>query len=192
VKQYENSEIIPSIFFLGNLKMKDVLNTVVKTVKIASKRLIDIKKQGYETNYKTEKDPVTTADLEVNRILETELRTSFPDFGWLSEETQDNNIRLRKQFVWLVDPIDGTREFVANIPEYTISVALIKEKSPVLGVVLNPSTNELFTTIKGEGVWLNGKRIKANHKPEDKLVLIVSRTDINMGLTKPFASFTKI
>jgi myo-inositol-1(or 4)-monophosphatase len=76
-------------------------------------------------------------------MLHEALTTAFPDTGWLSEEHTDTSERLRRERVWIVDPIDGTREFLQGLPEYAISVALVVNGAPVLGVVYNPATGEM-------------------------------------------------
>ena len=106
---------------------------------------------GFETYTKADHSPVTSADLAVNRILHDQLSTAFPDDGWLSEETTDNDERLSRTRVWIVDPIDGTRAFVRGLPEYCLSVALVEQGSPVVAAIFNPSTGEFFSAIRGRG-----------------------------------------
>lgn len=106
---------------------------------------------GFETYTKADHSPVTSADLAVNRILHDRLSTAFPDDGWLSEESTDDQERLDKRRVWIVDPIDGTRAFVRGLPEYCLSVALVEQGSPVVAAIFNPSTGEFFSAIRGGG-----------------------------------------
>jgi myo-inositol-1(or 4)-monophosphatase len=104
---------------------------------------------------------VTEADLAVDRFLHAELRRDPGTDGWLSEETEDDRLRLERRRVWVVDPIDGTRSFAEGTPEFTISVALLVNDRPVLGFVLNPAKEELFEARAGEGAWLNGRPLRA-------------------------------
>jgi len=104
---------------------------------------------------------VTEADLAVDRFLHTELLRDPGTDGWLSEETEDDRLRLERRRVWVVDPIDGTRSFAEGSPEFTISVALLVNDRPVLGFVLNPAKGELFEARTGEGAWLNGRPLRA-------------------------------
>src|SRR5207253_8803218 len=102
------------------------------------------------------------------------------DYGWLSEETADTPERLQKSTVWLVDPIDGTRSFISGRPEFSISVGLAHEGEAVVGVVLNPATNELFSAELGGGAKLNGLPISVsslNRRP----VMAASRSEIKRG-----------
>ncbi|MHA1203283.1 MAG: inositol monophosphatase family protein, partial [Candidatus Heimdallarchaeaceae archaeon] len=109
---------------------------LIDSAKKASKKLLEIVEQGFYKSFKSNDDPVTTGDYAVNNILQEEFTEHFPEIGWLSEETRDNPDRLTKEFVWIVDPIDGTKEFVSGIPEYAISVALVQRGKPVLGLIL--------------------------------------------------------
>ncbi len=116
------------------------------------------------THRRWEKGPgqiVTEADIAVDRQLREVLTAMLPDAGWLSEETADDGSRLDRRRVWVVDPIDGTRSFAAGKPEFTVCVALVEDGRPVLGIVLNPATGELFEALRGGGAFLGGSRIHA-------------------------------
>lgn len=117
----------------------------------AGREALRLSAAGFETHTKADHSPVTSADLAVNRILHDRLSTAFPDDGWLSEETTDNDERLSRPRVWIVDPIDGTRAFVRGLPEYCLSVALVEQGSPVVAAIFNPSTGEFFSAIRGRG-----------------------------------------
>ncbi|MEN9216100.1 MAG: 3'(2'),5'-bisphosphate nucleotidase CysQ [Gloeomargarita sp. HHBFW_bins_162] len=131
--------------------------------------------------YKTGDDPLTQADLAANRILQEMLLGTFPHDGWLSEETQDQPQRLDRQRVWVVDPIDGTRELVAGIPEYALSVALVVDGDARLGGVYNPATDELFIGEMGEGVTCNGQAVRADHPLGAQPVVLASRSEVKRG-----------
>lgn len=117
---------------------------------------------AYERWEKSPGQIVTEADLAVDRYLHATLRRDHATDGWLSEETEDDRIRLQRRRVWVVDPIDGTRSFAEGVAEFTISVALLIDNLPVLGFVLNPATDELFEARVGEGAYLNGTRLQAS------------------------------
>ena len=136
-------------------KYQEEYDILVKSAKKASKELLSLIKEGFEKSYKKNDDPVTTGDLLVNTILQEELTDKFPDIGWLSEETRDNTERLDKEKVWIVDPIDGTKEFVEQIPEFSISIALVENGISQIGLILNPLQNELYTAVTGHGAFLN-------------------------------------
>lgn len=103
--------------------------------------------------------PVTEADIAVNDLLLQRLGSARPDYGWLSEETEDDNSRLTRERVWVVDPIDGTRAFAKRWPHFVISVALVEAGRPLLGVLFNPATDEFFEARLGGGAFLNGRPI---------------------------------
>jgi myo-inositol-1(or 4)-monophosphatase len=112
--------------------------------------------------------PVTEADIAVNDLLHARLGGARPDYGWLSEETEDDSSRLTQPLVWVVDPIDGTRAFAKGHPHFAISVALVEDGRPVLGVIFNPATDEFFEARFGGGAFLNGKPIRvADHAPSE-------------------------
>jgi myo-inositol-1(or 4)-monophosphatase len=107
---------------------------------------------------------VSEADLAVDTALKLDLLTKRPDYGWLSEETEDDRERLKHARVWVVDPIDGTSAFLRHVPEWTVSAALVEDGAPVIGIVFNPATGEFFHAIKGRGAFLNDQPIKASDK----------------------------
>ena len=100
-------------------------------------------------------DPVSEADLAIDTFLKEKLTAACPDYGWLSEETVDDPSRLDKSRVWIVDPIDGTRSFIAKKPEFTICAALVENGQPILGVVYNPILEEFYEAELGTGAFLN-------------------------------------
>lgn len=107
-----------------------------------------------EVRYKTPIEPVTEADMIADELLRTHLLGAFPTDAWLSEESADDPVRLERSRVWIVDPLDGTREFIARRPEFAVSVALAQDGVAVLGVIVNPVTRELFWAIRGQGAWI--------------------------------------
>jgi myo-inositol-1(or 4)-monophosphatase len=100
--------------------------------------------------------PVSEADIAVNDLIEKRLRSASPDYGWLSEESVDDEARLGKPLVWIVDPIDGTRGYLAGREDWCVSVALVEDASPVLAAVFAPASEEFFFAIRGQGATLNG------------------------------------
>jgi myo-inositol-1(or 4)-monophosphatase len=110
---------------------------------------------------KGKSSPVSEADLAVDALLRERLLTIL-DAGWLSEETEDDPARLQRTDVWVVDPIDGTRAYLAGLPDWAISVALVNAGRPVVAALYAPVTDELFLSIAGTGATLNGVPIKAS------------------------------
>jgi 3'(2'), 5'-bisphosphate nucleotidase len=97
--------------------------------------------------------PVTEADRLANRIIVSGLQSRFPDDAILSEETKDRPARLASERVWIIDPLDGTREFVAGIPEFAVMIGLAVDGHSVLGVVYCPAEEVLFIGVPGSGAW---------------------------------------
>jgi myo-inositol-1(or 4)-monophosphatase len=105
--------------------------------------------------------PVSEADIAVNDLLESRLRSASPDYGWLSEESVDDEVRLGKPLVWIVDPIDGTRSYLAGREDWCVSVALVEGASPLLAAVFAPVSDEFFFAARGAGATLNAVAIQA-------------------------------
>jgi myo-inositol-1(or 4)-monophosphatase len=110
--------------------------------------------------------PVSEADIAVNDLLESRLRSATPDYGWLSEESADDEARLHKKLVWIVDPIDGTRGYLAGREDWCISVALVEAGSAVLAAVFAPVTDEFFFARRGYGSVLNAVPVFATSGTE--------------------------
>jgi myo-inositol-1(or 4)-monophosphatase len=109
---------------------------------------------------KTGQSPVSDADIAVNNFLHEKLPALVPDAGWLSEETEDDFKRTAAARVWVVDPIDGTRAFLEQRPDWTISVALVEGERPAVAALYAPVTDELYLAAQREGATLNGTRLK--------------------------------
>ncbi|WP_305989392.1 3'(2'),5'-bisphosphate nucleotidase CysQ [Roseibium sp. MMSF_3544] len=118
--------------------------------------------QGLETWFKGNKSPVSEADIAVDRFLADRLLGARPNYGWLSEETADNKERLNFRRVFIVDPIDGTRAFLAGGDEWTVSVAVVEDGRPVAGCVYCPRREEMFVAQRGGGASLNGNKIQVS------------------------------
>ena len=115
--------------------------------------------KNLKISYKSKNQPVTNADIEIDQFLFSFFQQKTPNFGWLSEESVDNKSRQKSDFFWCLDPIDGTRSYISGKPEYTISLALIKESQPILGIIYNPVTNEYFTAEK-KGAFVIEKELE--------------------------------
>jgi myo-inositol-1(or 4)-monophosphatase len=105
--------------------------------------------------------PVSEADIRVNDLLESRLRSATPDYGWLSEESADDEQRLGKHLVWIVDPIDGTRGYLAGREDWCVSVALVENGAPVLAAVFAPASDEFFLAVRGRGAARNNVPVHA-------------------------------
>ncbi len=135
--------------------------------------------EGLTIQVKSDGSPVTNADLAVNDILQTALLSVFPDDGWLSEESPDDAIRLQKNRVWILDPIDGTKPFIKNLPQFTISLALIDHGQPSIGIIFNPATREYFCAVRGESPTLNGAPIHVRRTTGSRWSFLVNTAPIS-------------
>lgn len=111
-------------------------------------------------------DPVCEADLAVDKFLKRELGALLPSAGWLSEETVDAPGRLENRLIWLVDPIDGTRDFIRGRTGWAVSVALISEGRPLIGMLSAPARGEEWIAIAGQGAERNGISLRASQRRE--------------------------
>ncbi|NCP14840.1 MAG: 3'(2'),5'-bisphosphate nucleotidase CysQ [Sphingomonadales bacterium] len=115
---------------------------------------------------KTPGNPVSEADLEVDRFLKRELGRLLPSAAWLSEETADDKARTASDLIWLVDPIDGTRDFVNGRPGWAVSVALVSSGRPLIGMLAAPARGEEWVAVAGQGATLNGTAIRASQRTQ--------------------------
>jgi myo-inositol-1(or 4)-monophosphatase len=111
---------------------------------------------------KDQSSPVSEADIAVDNFLRERLAGPGSGYGWLSEETADDRSSRQARQLWIVDPIDGTRSYLAGRPDWTISVALVADGRPVLAGVFAPATDELFVASSGAGATRNGAPIKVS------------------------------
>ena len=110
---------------------------------------------GYKANPERGREIVSEADLEADEAIHAVIRDAFPNDAYLSEEQEDDRARLKADRVWIVDPLDGTREFLQGVPEYAVSIGLVVDGAPVLGAVYNPAQDELVAAAVGDGNLTN-------------------------------------
>lgn len=176
------------------MKLQEIL-TITRTVGWEAADLLksyyhETSNQNLQIQYK-QNDPVTIADLAVNKFILQRLQAALgeEDFGYISEETyiaqqvkQEN-----PEWVWIIDPLDGTRDFIEKTGEYAIHIALVKETRPVLAVVAVPETQKLYYAIKGGGAFMETRgqtvslQVSSREKVED-LTVVVSRSHRNQRL----------
>ncbi len=141
---------------------------------------------------KSEDHPVTAADLEANQAIIEIISKALPGDAILSEEAIDNPERLAHERVWVCDPLDGTKEFMAGIPEFAISIALTHSGVPIVGVVYQPLSDECFLAERGHGAYLNEEALLVSTvgKLEDAQVL-ASRTESSRGQLDSYESWVR-
>jgi myo-inositol-1(or 4)-monophosphatase len=168
--------------------MEKELNIAIQASKEAGEVIMEYYKADYEIREKGYHNPVTTADHAADSRLKEILIEARPEFGWLSEETVDSPDRLSKERVWVVDPLDGTKEFIEGVPQFVVSIAIVENGEPILGVLYNPVTKDIFTAAQGEGAFLNDEPVHCVTKDSiGDMVILNSRSETRRGLWEPFA-----
>ena len=119
--------------------------------------------------------PVSEADYAANQVLEDVLRKARPSYGWLSEETEDDQSRLSYETLFIIDPIDGTRAYLAGKDTWCVSVAIVHQGRPVVGVIVAPVFEEDYTVITGEPAYKNGKVLSLDGGVPDRFTLSVTQ-----------------
>jgi myo-inositol-1(or 4)-monophosphatase len=147
---------------------------------------------GTEHWEKSKDNPLTLADLESDRTIRARLGAAFPADAILSEETVDDRARLERERVWIVDPMDGTKEFTRKIPEFGVSIALVEAGEPVVGVILNPAAGSTVWASRGEGAYRDGRRVSVSGVARlEDAVVIASRTEISRSQFEPYQGWFK-
>lgn len=156
------------------------LTTIERALAAAGEVVAGFTPGEIESVLKAGGDPLTEADVAVNDVLSEILPQAGE--GWLSEETADDAARLECDRVWVVDPIDGTREFIQGIPEWCISVGLVENGRAVAGGIFNPATDELILGGEGLGVTLNGRSVPGRTTADVRGALVLaSRSEVKRG-----------
>jgi myo-inositol-1(or 4)-monophosphatase len=163
-----------------------ILPLVIDVAREAGDIIRSVRATAAET--KADASPVTEADRRADAHLRERLLALRP-CGWLSEETADSPERLALDELWIVDPLDGTKEFIAGVPEFVVAIALVRGGVPVLGVVHNPSTGETFAAEAGAGAFDGaGARLRVAEGDE----LLSSRSEMKAGEFTPFEGLYRL
>src|SRR5579863_8657838 len=163
----------------------DILYRIEAAIEAARTVFARFTPGAIETEYKIGHDPVTEADRAVDAVLRENLLRDGE--GWLSEESVDDASRLGKKRVWVVDPLDGTREFVQGIPEFCVSIGFVENGHPVAGGICNPATNEVFLGSIESGVTYNSKPAQPSQRQSlEGALVLASRSEVKRGEWKAF------
>ena len=171
------------------------INSIAKK---AGDEIMKIYQQDFEVDYKKDKSPLTKADIHSNEVIVKNLENLYPDIPILSEENKEIPYQIRKnwEYFWLIDPLDGTKEFVKKNGEFTVNMALIHKDIPVLGVIYAPALGILYYAQKDRGAFKQEKNKRPqrlpiyNHIHNDILKVIVSKSHYNQE-TKEFVDNLK-
>ncbi len=173
--------------------MNDLLDQTITITQAAGQAIMGFYQDSFSVADKSPDNPVTDADLAADDLLHERLIALLPEAGWFSEETADNPDRLSRRFVWIVDPLDGTKEFVLGIPEFTVSVALVEDSRPFLGVIFNPASGELYFAQRGQGAFFNHQPSQASAQDHLLGALIdASRSERKRGEFEPFENMVTL
>ena len=165
----------------NTMKFNQELEFLTKLAREASTIVNTFYVGSSEVRYKNDDEPVTEADRSANQHIVNRIQAKYPEDGLLSEESKDDLSRLTKNRVWIVDPLDGTKDFIARNGEFSVMIGLVVDNQPVLGVVMQPATGHLYAGIIGSGAFLieNEDRVPiAVRKTEEpsQMVLVSSRS----------------
>ena len=153
-------------------ELQEAINAGLK----AKEKIMEFYNKGFDVEIKEDNSPVTIADKTADKIIREHLHKAFPNHAFLTEESTDNLDRLNNDYVWIVDPVDGTKDFVAKDGQFTTNIALAYKHKLVVGVVIAPALNEIYFASLGNGAFyqkLGEKpvRIHVNDKTEDLTML---------------------
>ena len=129
---------------MNNLELKKLNEELIDTFLIAGKISKDFSEKGLKITIKEDKSPVTDGDLEVDKIIRNKILNLTPNIPIISEETVDFKVENKNKNFWLIDPIDGTKQYIKNEDEYTLNAALIINLKPAIGLIYAPKKNRLF------------------------------------------------
>ena len=167
--------------------VRDLINTFLNAGKIS----LNLRKDGLTKEFKSDNTPVSNGDLEVNNILIKKLKELTPSIPIISEETPDNKLLNDLKDFWLVDPIDGTYDYINNLDEFTINAGLILDRKPVAGLIYAPAKKRMFYSYGKDNAYelINGKEIKINGSrnfDKDKIKFVSYSNKINSEIKKIF------
>ncbi len=149
-----------------------------RAAKEAGSIIMRLFKGKYDVHEKSKNNPVTSADLAANRKIREIILDRFPHDGWLSEEDKDSAQRLSLSRVWVVDPIDGTKEFIEGVPQFAVSIGFVVDGCPKVAVVFNPAEDRFYQAAAGQGAYLNQQPIRVTQRNDvDGALLLVSRSE---------------
>jgi len=168
-------------------------DVAVEAARCAAEIIRGYYKTDLEIELKGHDDPLTAADRESNACIHEIITRAFPDDGWLSEETADSTARLAKRRAWIVDPLDGTKEFTQHIPEFCVCIALVEDTRPIVAVEINPAADRLYVAVRGQGTTLDGApaRVSTQRSVADAEVL-ASRSEDKRGEWDAFKSRCRV
>ena len=152
------------------------LQAMIEAAYLAEAKIKEVYEKHFDVEIKSDDSPVTEADKAADQIISSYLKERFPDYGFLTEESVDNEERLSKEFVFIIDPVDGTKDFVSRDGEFCTLIALVRNEKPVVGVINLPMQNVIFYAAEGKGAWRQPRGgeahlVRVNNRTENITVL---------------------
>jgi len=169
------------------MDLQKELEIAIKQAREAGSEILKIYTKDFVVEYKDDKSPLTEADKRANDVIVPVLKNSFPEYSILSEESKEDENRHSNSWCWIIDPLDGTKEFIKKNGEFTVNIALAKDHKVVLGVIYVPVTGELYYAAKGIGAYYEKDWKKEQIKVTDRvyeLRLVGSRSHGSEELTE--------
>jgi 3'(2'), 5'-bisphosphate nucleotidase len=162
-------------------ELKNIAENLIETFNVAGQESVDLYSKGLKIKIKEDNSPVSNGDLKVNELLTNTILKLTPNIPIVSEETVDIKVKNKEKIFWLIDPIDGTKEYIAGKEEYTLNAALVIDKVPCIGLVGVPKKKQLFYSHGiGESYLIeNNKKIKNNclkKSPKNEIIALSSST----------------
>jgi len=150
---------------MNKINIKEIVENLIDTFLYAGKVSLELRKKGLTKEIKSDNTPVSNGDLEVNKIITKKILNLTPNIPIISEETSDNKSLKDLNNFWLIDPIDGTYDYINNLDEFTINAGLIIDKQPAAGLIYAPAKKRMFYSYGNDLAFelLDGKPIKLNH-----------------------------
>lgn len=140
------------------------LKKAIEAACSAGEVIMSVYSKAFDVELKKDSSPVTEADIAANHVILNMLQSSFPQDGYLSEETRDDESRFHKNRFWVIDPLDGTKEFIKKNDEFSVNIALVEEGKVVLGVVHLPVSQKTYFAVKNQGAFVSNCKEMTTHK----------------------------
>lgn len=155
------------------------LEVAITAARMAGRVIMEVYREAFSVETKADASPVTEADTRANTVILSALHSQFPDDGYLSEESEDDDSRFQKARFWVIDPLDGTKEFIKQNGEFAVSIGLVDAEGVALGVVYGPVEDVLYYAVRGAGAYkeVRGCRTRIRVSDREKpFLLLVSRS----------------
>ena len=179
---------------MNKSELKTIAEGLIETFNIAGQESIDLYTKGLKIEIKEDNSPVSNGDLKVNELLTNTILKLTPNIPIVSEETVDLKVKNKEKIFWLIDPIDGTKEYIAGKEEYTLNAALVIDKVPSIGLVGAPKKKQLFYSFGvGDSYLIENNKTNKNNcskkTPKDQIIALSSSAQPSEEIMKELKKF---